>query len=95
MARNVVYFEQNYTFPNVKLTLIWAETMQDYEFRFLDRTKVTVHVEVHPHRDDISALDRACDLSRTHHIEIWNDDHFVARIKKGNAALTERDRVSL
>jgi hypothetical protein len=69
--------------------------MHDYEFRFLDRLKVTRRVEVHPHTDDLSALDRARDLSMSHHIEIWSDDRFVARIKKGNEALTERDRVSL
>ena len=69
--------------------------MRNYEFRFLDRLKVTVHVEVHPHLDDISALDSARELSATHHIEIWTDDRFVARIKRGNGVLNERDLVSL
>jgi hypothetical protein len=60
--------------------------MPEYQFRFLDRLKVTVHVEVHEHEDDLAALDRAYRLSSTHSIEIWNDDLMVARIRKGEGA---------
>ena len=69
--------------------------MPDYEFRFQDRLKVTVHAEVHPHPDDLSALERARALSSTHAIEVWNDGQFIARIKKGDGALEMNDPTSL
>jgi hypothetical protein len=69
--------------------------MQEYEFRFQDRLKVTVHVEVHAHPDDLSALERARRLSSTHAIEVWDDNRFVVRVKKGDRALTTDDRASL
>ena len=61
--------------------------MADYEFRFLDRLKVPVIVQIHPHPDDASALAQGVELSRTHAIEVWKDGILVARVKKAEAPL--------
>ena len=48
----------------------------------------------HPFRDDLDALDAAILQSDTSDVEVWQAGRLIARVKKGNAPLTERDRVS-
>ncbi|MGZ5929410.1 MAG: hypothetical protein ACXWLX_09355 [Rhizomicrobium sp.] len=45
--------------------------------------------------DDLDALSAGIRRSRTHAIEIWQDDRFVARVKLGNAPLATADACSL
>jgi hypothetical protein len=48
----------------------------------------------HRFRDDLDALDAAIVQSGDSDIEVWQAGRLIARVKKGNAPLTEKDRVS-
>jgi len=63
-----------------------------YRFRF--RSGQAAFERDHQFRDDLDALDAAIGQSDTSDVEIWHEGKLIARVKKGNAPLTERDRVS-
>jgi hypothetical protein len=67
--------------------------MVAYRFRFLEGGKPTSQFN-HGHGDDLDALSKAELLSAYSEVEVWDGDRFVARVKKGNPALTEADRTS-
>ena len=45
-------------------------------------------------RDDLDALDAAIGQSNHSDVEVWQAGKLIARVKKGNAPLTEKDRAS-
>lgn len=69
--------------------------MSTYEFRLFDELGTLFHISDYRHADDLSALDHAVEFSQTDAVEIWRGGFCVARLKKGNIALNERDRTSL
>lgn len=69
--------------------------MKQFEIRFLDRFDVPVFSRAFAALDDLEALDEAERLCKTHTVEVWQGNHRVARVKKGNAPLTTEDRYSL
>ena len=69
--------------------------MKQFEIRFLDNLEVPVITRAFAAHDDLAALNEAERLCRTHTIEVWQGDHRVARVKKGDAPLTIEDRCSL
>ena len=73
--------------------MMLGSTMKHFELRFLDRLEVPVLVRAYTAYDDLAALAEAERLSVTHTIEVWEGIRKIARIKKGNAALTYIDRL--
>ena len=63
-----------------------------YRFRF--RSGQSAIERDHQFRDDLDALDAAIVQSDTSDVEIWQAGKLIERVKKGNAPLTEKDRVS-
>ena len=63
-----------------------------YRFRF--RSGHNAFERDHQFRDDLDALDAAIGQSHNSDVEIWQAGKLIARVKKGNAPLTEKDRVS-
>lgn len=78
--------DQNRTPFNMKGT-----GMKQFELRFLNALNECVSMRAFSAGDDLNALAEAERLSDTHIIEVWEGDRKVARVKKGNAALTPED----
>ena len=66
-----------------------------YRFDFLSKDGAVLSRELHRFVDDVTALERAVDLSRDHAVEIWRGTRRVALVKKGHAPLDEFDAQSL
>lgn len=69
--------------------------MRSYRLKFLDPLNSAIQARDFQSQDDLEALavaERAC---LTHDIEIWQGDRRVARVKKGNAPLSDADHESL
>ncbi len=60
--------------------------MHDYKMSFLDKLDFIVTQRDFSGPDDLSALDHAHTLCRTHKIEISQAGRFVARVFKGATA---------
>ena len=67
--------------------------MKSFEFRFLDKLDVVSSMRTFLGRDDLAALAEAQRQSATHAIEVWQGLRKVARVKRGNAALSWTDRL--
>jgi len=67
--------------------------MKQFELRFLDKLDVVILMRAYTAGDDLAALSEAEKLSLTHTIEVWEGTRKVARVQKGNRALTHNDRV--
>lgn len=67
--------------------------MKLFELRFLDKLDVVIVVRTYSGRDDLAALAEAQRQSTAHVIEVWQGLRRVARVKKGNAALSWTDRL--
>jgi len=63
-----------------------------YRFRF--NSGRDAFEQDHQFRDDLDALDAAIGHSERSDVEVWHEGKLIARVKKGNAPLTEKDRVS-
>ena len=66
--------------------------MKQFELRFLDISEAVVRMRAYAGDDDLAALQEAEKLSGRNVIEVWEGNRKVARVKKGNAALTAMDR---
>ena len=62
-----------------------------YQFKFV-RDEDTISSTDHYFRDDLDALDEATKLAANADVQIWRGGVKIARVKKGNAALTASDR---
>ena len=69
--------------------------MMSYSFRMLDLQGAIALSQQLSFRDDLDALDEGVRRSRTHAVEIWEDDRLVARVKLGNCQLDAGDLRSL
>ncbi|HEX2591186.1 MAG TPA: hypothetical protein VHL34_06805 [Rhizomicrobium sp.] len=69
--------------------------MKNYRFDFLNPAGEQIRSEMHAFKEDIDALDTARTLGDGYAIEIWNEDYRVARVKRRDAMLNERDLESL
>ena len=67
--------------------------MKLFELRFLDKLDVVIVRRAYSGSDDLAALAEAQRQSVTHAIEVWEGLRKVARVKKGNAALSWTDRL--
>lgn len=67
--------------------------MKLFELRFLDKSDVVIVMRTYLGRDDLAALAEAQRQSASHAIEVWHGLRKVARVKKGNAALSWADRL--
>jgi hypothetical protein len=68
---------------------------QYYRFYNLDQHGHIVKANDLSCSDDLDALKKAKALSADAEIEIWQAARRVARVKRGDAELNQRDRVSL
>jgi hypothetical protein len=66
--------------------------MLNYRFRFHSGRNAVERD--HQFRDDLDALDAAIGQCAQSDVEVWQAGKLIARVKKGNAPLTEKDRVS-
>jgi hypothetical protein len=67
--------------------------VKSFELRFLDKRDTVIVMRAYSGSDDLAALAQAQLLSASHTIEVWQGRRKVARVKKGNAALTWTDRL--
>ena len=67
--------------------------MKLFELRFLDKLDVVIVMRTYSGRDDLAALAEAQRQSANHAIEVWQGLRKVARVKKGNVALSWTDRL--
>lgn len=63
-----------------------------YRFRFQSDQGAVERDETF--RDDLDALDAAIGQSDQSDVEVWQAGKLIARVKKGNAPFTEKDRAS-
>jgi hypothetical protein len=68
--------------------------VKKFVFNFLDVSDEIMSARAYLGTDDLAALAEAERISGTHTIEIWEGNRKVARVKKGNAALSSADRLS-
>lgn len=61
-----------------------------YQFKFV-RGDDTISDTAHCFKDDLDALDEARRRTKEFDVQIWQGDQKVARVKRGNAPLNERD----
>jgi hypothetical protein len=69
--------------------------MTDYRFYSLGSPEHALKSTHHLLTDDMAALSLAQTLCDRNGIEIWEGQRRVARVKRGNEPLSERDAVSL
>jgi hypothetical protein len=86
MARSDSMCDQDRTAFDMK-----GADMKQFELRFLNPLNECVSMRVFSAGDDLNALAEAERLSETHIVEVWEGSRKVARVKKGNAALTPED----
>lgn len=67
--------------------------MKLFELRLLDKLDVVIVKRAYSGPDDLAALEEAQRQSANHAIEVWEGLRKVARVKKGNAALSWTDRL--
>ena len=67
--------------------------MIHFELRFHDNSNALIFMRAYIGADDLAALAEAERLSETHVVEVWEGTRKVARVKKGNIALANTDRV--
>ena len=65
--------------------------MMLYQFKFVGDDGQTICSVEQRFRDDLDALDEATKLVAKSDVQIWQGGVKIARIKKGNAALSVRD----
>jgi hypothetical protein len=56
--------------------------MQQFEFRFFDKSDASAMVRVYTAQDDLTALNEAERLFESYTVEVWQGDRRVARVKK-------------
>lgn len=67
--------------------------MKLFELHFLDKLDAVIVMRTYSGRDDLAALAEAQRQSANHAIEVWQGLRKVARVKKGNVALSWTDRL--
>jgi hypothetical protein len=67
--------------------------MEFYEFKFV-RSGETISSDARAFQDDLDALDEAVNQAIECDVQVWQGNKKLARVKKGNAPLNERDRYS-
>ena len=69
--------------------------MHLYRLHLLNPVGEIVEAQEHSFRDDLTALDKARALCEQYSVEIFKENRRIARVKRGDAPLTERDGQSL
>jgi hypothetical protein len=56
--------------------------LEQFELRFLDKQNALVLVRRVVARNDVAAMAEANSVSRTHTLEVWQDERLVGRVER-------------